>query len=73
MWVLTASGQFAGVAPLAYVPRSIAVQTGLHEELRAVGLVTLGLEDGTKTISPHDFSLDLLDKDVKALVVGADW
>ncbi len=38
-----------------------------------MGLVTLGLEDGTKTISPHDFSLDLLDKDVKALVVGADW
>jgi hypothetical protein len=47
-------------------------QGGLHEELKAVGLVTLGLEDSVKTIAPHEFSLDLLDKEVKALVVGSD-
>ena len=37
-----------------------------------MGLVPLGFEDCDKTIRPHDFSIDLLDQEVKCVVVGSD-
>ena len=47
-------------------------QTGLVEELQAVGLTTLGFHDSEKSIRPTDFRMEMLDQEVKALVVGSD-
>ncbi len=47
-------------------------QIGLIDELSAVGLVPLGFEDVSKFMKPSDFSMDLLDPSVRAVVVGSD-
>lgn len=45
---------------------------GLHTELGHLGIETLGADDHTRDVRVADFSLDLLDRDVKAVVCGMD-
>lgn len=45
---------------------------GLHTELGQLGIETLGADDHTRDVRVADFSLDLLDRDVKAVVCGMD-
>lgn len=60
----------AGVEPGSKV--YVVGETGLHEELRAVGLVTLGQEDEGKHVKLSSFTKESLDHEVRAVVVGLD-
>jgi 4-nitrophenyl phosphatase len=47
-------------------------ESGLHDELRAVGLDTAGLEDADKHVKTTAFTRDFLDPAIRAVVVGLD-
>ncbi len=52
---------------------AVARQAGLQSELRAVGLEPLGgPADNDRVLKPAEFSLDMLDRGVRCVVVGSD-